>query len=340
MALVIINMSNTNYQGKLVFGFTKILNGFPTPKFLDIPFAGLSISDTAVRCIKFGKKRSGLYLEKFYEKNIPVGIVTSGQVNDAEKVTEILKELKKELGVNHLKVSLPEEKAYLFTTKIPVVSEQSVKSAIESKIEDNVPVSPLELTFDYKVMAKTAEDHLNVVVSALPTTLIDAYVDMVESGGFSLLSLEIESQAMTRALLSPDTVGIALIVHFDKEKFGLYVESDAVVHFTSTISLGSEASNSLAFLSQEIKKLYTYWHTLKENAGKSERQIRKIIICGEQFDEDVVAYLSAHNQSAVVLGNVWTNVLDINQTLPQISFTDSLRYASAVGLALPSDILI
>ena len=101
-----------------------------------------------------------------------------------------------------------------------------------------------------------------------------------------------------------------------------------------------DALNSSDFLSQEIKKLYAYWHTLKDNIDKPERKIERIIVCGENFADSVVQYLSVHNKTKASLGNVWVNAFDVNLSVPEISFHDSLRYVAAAGLALPTRFLI
>ena len=322
-----------------MMNFTKIFDAFPTPKFLDIPFAGISISDSAVRCIEFGRKNQSLYIEKYAERAINPGVIISGQINHAEDIIAVLNDIKKSLNLKYVKISLPEEKAYLFTTKIPIVKPNEVKNVIESKIEDNVPVSPSELTFDFNVLSHH-RDHLDVVVSALPTVVIDTYIDMVDKAKLSLLSLEIESQSIARAILPYSTTGTALLVNFEKEKVGLYVASDKIVRFTSTVSLKSASGDNAEYLVQEIKKLYAYWHTLKENIDKESKKINKIIICGENIGGEIISYFSAHTDTPVVYGNIWVNAFDINVFVPDISFSDSLRYAAAVGLALPNGVLI
>ncbi len=318
----------------------KIFDAFPPPKFLDTPFAGLYISDTAIRCIKFGRKGGILYIVKYTEKVIPAGVVTSGQINKREELLEMLSAIKKDLDLDFVRVSLPEEKAYLFTAKIPMVKPKEVYSAIESKIEENVPVVPSELIFDYNLGEQRHDGNLGVVVSALPITIIESYTSIVSDAGMSPLSLEIESQAIARALIKSDALGVVLIVHFRPGKVGLYVVNNRIVHFTSTIPLKTPVLDNPDFLLQEIKKLYTYWHTLKENVNKVERNIVQIIACGESFDEAVIPYLAAHNDTPVAFGNVWTNAFDVNSTVPEISFADSLRFSTPVGLALPMNILV
>ncbi|MBA3733484.1 pilus assembly protein PilM [Patescibacteria group bacterium] len=317
-----------------------IFEALPTPKILDIPYAGVAISDTAIRCIQFGMKDSMLFIEKFSEKPLAPGIIVSGQINKMEEVVSTLEELKKELHLDYVKISLPEEKAYLFTAKIPIIRQEEVRSAIDSKIEENVPVSPAELIFDYRIIDHRAKGHLDVVVSTLPITLVDTYVNMAKSAKLTLLSLEIESQAIARALLPKKVDVTSLIVHYGPEKVGLYVISNGLVHFTSTIPTMGQSKNNSEFLLQEIKKLYVYWHTLKENVDKPEKKISEILVCGENFNDEAVNYIRANNVTEVMVGNVWLNAFDINKSLPIIPFKDSLKYAAAVGLALPSDILI
>lgn len=320
--------------------FKKIFDIFPPPKFLDIPYAGISISDDFVHCVKFTKKNDSVLIEKFAERPISPGVVTSGEINKKEEIIEILKALKNDLNLTYVKVSLPEEKAYLFTAKIPLVEKGDVVSAIESKIEENVPVSPEELIYDYKLIDHREKDHLDVVVSTIPNAVIDLYIDVVSGAGLSLLSLEIESQAVARAVVPKKTAGTVLVVNFQKEKFGMYVVSDTIVRFTSTLSFQGEVSSNLDLISQEIKKLYTYWHTLKENVDKDEKVIKQIIVCGGGFNEDVVSYFTSKNEAVVSMGNVWVNSFDINKVVPPISFVDSLRFSSAIGLALPNEVLI
>jgi Tfp pilus assembly PilM family ATPase len=318
----------------------KIFQAFPAPKFLDIPYSGIMISDTFVRCVSFIKKNGTHHLDKYTEKPLKVGTVVDGQINNTEELINVLLEIKKELNLKFVKLSLPEEKAYLFTAKIPAVGEDEIRSAIESKMEENVPVSPLELTFDYKLFERSEKDLIDVVVSALPIKIIDSYVDIAERSGLSLISLEIESQAVTRAIVPANSTGTSLIINFSKEKFGLYVSTSRVVRFTSTIQTKGETSNNPAFLVQEIKRLYTYWHTLKENVGKPEKQISQIYMCGENVDEALVSFVSTHCKTPTALANVWLNAFDINKNVPEIPFNDSLKYAGAIGLAIPSKILI
>ncbi len=321
--------------------YKKILDAFPPPNFLNIPYVGISISDSFVRSIKFGRNNRSLFVEKFSEKAIPRGIVEGGRINDTEGLVKILKEIKKEMNAKYARVSLPEEKAYLFETEIPHVVKEEIRSTIEFKIEENVPLKVAEVDFDYVITEQNRQTgNLTVVVSALPAKAVDAYAEAVSKAGISLLSLEIVSQAVARALLPYGTREANLILHFGLDKVGLYVVSSGIVSFTSTVSTKGENLSNRNFLLGEIKRVCGYWDTLKENEGKKEKQIQRIVICGEGIESDLVSYLTANQKVSVVLGNVWQNAFDVNDVVPPISFTDSIKFAPAIGLALPEEILI
>jgi hypothetical protein len=284
-------------------------------------------------------------LEKYIEKPLPRGLVTYGIINDTDQLADILKSLKKELNIKYARVSLPEEKAYIFKTTIPLVSKKEVRSTIEFKLEENVPLPTNEIIFDYIVTNPFSyTDSLEVVVSALPIKIVDLYVESLQKAGIPILSLEAKAQAIARSILPKFSEGTFIIAHFNLEKAGLYVVNNNVVHFTSTIMLEGESKDNPAFLSNEIKKLEAYWVSVKESGNKKgnkeEKQIDQIIICGENFGDSMVPYLSTHHKVPVGLGNVWINVFDLDNSVPSIPFEDSLKYAPAIGLAMPMDILI
>lgn len=321
--------------------FTKIFDALPPPKFLDVPVAGISISDTSLHCIQFGRKGGNLYIEKYAEREITPGVVVSGQINNKSQVVKMLEDLKNELKLSHVKVSLPEEKAYLFTDKIPTVKPSEIRGVIESTIEDNVPLPGQELIFDYKVISHHQEKgHIDISVSAMPRSLIDTYLDIINTAGLKVVSLEIESQAIAKAVLKEGIKGTVLLTNFGKEKVGLYVAHNRIIHFASTVLLKDPLARDLSNISKEIKKLFEYWYVLTENIDKPEKKISQIIVCGENLPDKIVSYLSIHNTTKTSLANVWSNVFDLNDTVPTISLSDSLRYATAIGLILPLNILI
>ena len=92
---------------------------FPVPAFLEMRPMGLAISERAVHVVEFIKGPHGFTLGRFGMREIPAGAIKEGYVNDKAVVTDVLSSLQKELSIEFVNASLPEEKAYVFKTKFP-----------------------------------------------------------------------------------------------------------------------------------------------------------------------------------------------------------------------------
>jgi hypothetical protein len=320
----------------------RFLKFFPIPKFLNPEYSGVSVSDTSIRFFQFEKKGTGLVVRKYLERNLPLGAIVSGHIHNTDEVIAVLKDIRKEIKTPYVRASLPEEKAYLFKTTIPLVSSNDIRNNIEFKLEENVPLPANTLTFDFAVVdpKEPNKDHFTVVVSAIPREVIDLYVEVFDSAGFIPYSLEMESQAIARALLKKTERGTYVIVHCAPKKVGLYIVSHSIVHFTSTVATGVSEQFDPQAIALELKKVIAFWQTSHVSDDTVSKNIEQVFVTGEGFTEDFSGTLGALVKANVTVGNVWTNAFDINQLVPEISFTDSVKYAPAIGLALPTHILI
>ena len=90
-------------------------------------------------------------------------------------------------------------------------------------------------------------------------------------------------------------------------------------------------------LSQEIKKYTEYWSTHYGHKHKKNREteIKEIILCGGDANLPGLAeFLSEKLNIPVKLANVWINVFNFDDYIPEIKFNASLKFATAIGLAL------
>ncbi len=349
---------------------------FPTPKFLALPAVGLAISDSAISALELVKGSSGYTLGRFGRRMLPMGSVTGGYVNNRDVVVEELRKLKVALHLDFVNASLPEEKAYLFKTQIPHVAEREIRGALEFKIEENVPLPAGEAIFDYVVITETGHEtnnHLDVGMTVLPKKVVETYAELLSLADIVPLSFELEAQAIARALVPLGDSDTYLVVNLGEQKTGLFIVSEEVVRFTSTVAVGGahiteaiakhlslsaeEAEkvksehtafkhkkheelflsliNALSALKDEIVQLSVYWSTHKEQGETAPRKISKILLCGRDAGlTGLSEYFSTVLQGKVEVGNVWQNVFSLHDYVPSITLDESLDYATAVGLAL------
>jgi type IV pilus assembly protein PilM len=352
-----------------------IFNFFPTPKFLEMPYVGFQVSDDAARFVEIVKGKKGLEVGRYASMPIPKGVIEGGYVNDPSALIKLLKAMREKHGLSFVKASLPEEKAYLFKAELELTDpdDAEIREAIEFKLEENVPISALNAIFDYSVIS-SAPGRVEVSISVLPSKVVETYLDIFHAAGLTPLAFETEGRAVARTMAKSGTPEATIVVDFREAQTGLYIVSNGSVRFTSTLTVGggmlSEAlmknfgitkeeaermkrekgmdadgensemwgyfTNALSVLKDELAKVIAYWQSREENAGKPERKIGRIVLCGADaalagFDR----YVALNTKIPAELGNVWGNVRPLDSYIPPIEFVDSLDYAVAIGLALP-----
>lgn len=216
---------------------------FPPPSYITLPNVGVDISDTSLKYIQFIRKHARdtfFHLGVYGDVSIPEGVVERGSVHDVAKLTEVLKEVRKELPTEFIRVSLPEERAYLFETTIKSGTPlNEIRGLLEFRLEENVPLSPRDAYFDYDIVeVDDEEDVLRVVVAAYARDTINHYYEACREAGLTPLSFEIEAQAIARALVGKELRGTNMIVDFGKTRTGVGIVHKGVLMYTSTIDIG------------------------------------------------------------------------------------------------------
>ncbi|OGI68837.1 hypothetical protein A3A05_02440 [Candidatus Nomurabacteria bacterium RIFCSPLOWO2_01_FULL_41_12] len=345
---------------------------FPVPKFLSTPSFGLDISDESLKFIELINTRDGIRVGRHGERNIPQGIIESGKIKDPKRMEEILSLLKREEGLKFVRASLPEAQVYLFKLRLEKTGLVNVRESIEFSLEEHIPISAQDTIFDYELLSEDTQS-LDLQVAAIPKNVIENYLAIFRDTQISVVSLELEAQAIFKAVIKKGDLETYMIVDFGEKRTGIFIISHGVVMFTSTLDVGgvmltemiaknfkvsfAEAEkmkkkyglqrntenkeifsvllNSVSILRDELVKHFLYWHTHKDETGKNNPPIKKIILCGGDSNLTGLAdYFSVSMKTKVEMANVWVNIVDTETYIPEIDFKQALSFAAALGLAL------
>jgi len=345
---------------------------FPIPNFFAAPSFGLDISDESIKYVELIETRRGLGLGRYGEKDIPAGIIESGKIKDPKRMQEIMTALRKEAGMKSVRVSLPEEQVYLFNHNLEKSGIEDIRESIELVLEEHIPINAEDAIFDYEII-KDNPQSLEIEVATIPKNVIEEYLSIFESSNIRVQSFELEAQAISRSIIKDGDEETYMIVDFGKNRTGIFIVSRGIVMFTSTLDIGGstltnmiaknfnisieEAEklkqtsglmrntenkeifpvllNSVSVLRDEIVKHLLYWQTHKNEKGENNPPIKKIILCGRASNlPGICDYFSISTKHKVEMANVWTNVLDTNQSTPAVNFGESLGLSTAIGLAL------
>jgi len=87
-------------------------------------------------------------------------------------------------------------------------------------------------------------------------------------------------------------------------------------------------------LRDELNKQYEYWKT-HDTYGAKNYEINRIILCGGDANLTGLSdYLEASMKIKVSHANAWMNITEMKTSVPNMSFEESLSYATVLGLAL------
>jgi Tfp pilus assembly PilM family ATPase len=321
----------------------KFFRLFPPPKFLAMNHAGLDISDDSIRHLEYGSTLAGTIVEKYSHVDLKPGVFEGGEIKDESAFIAALKKFNDIAKLSYVKVSIPEEKAYLFQTEVVGNSLDEIRQNIEFKMEENVPIPVSEALFYFDLLPMPVTGGtLRASVSVVPQSHIDKYIAVLGEVGMMPVSFELAPKAISRSVISKDDKGTYIIVHFLNKKVGFYVVSEGIVCFSSTISLASQMSVDVSKSStgsyiddvqKEITRIYQYWMS----HGGEHPVVDKVMLVGADADK----YESQLNNPVpgaalpVTVANVWVNAFSVDTYVPPISHTDSLAFAVSAGLAMP-----
>lgn len=206
---------------------------------------GLDISDLTVKYLKFRQNKAGPRLETFGELAIPEGVIENGEIKKEEELGKVLSAWlareDRKLRSSFAVVSLPEEKGFLRLIQIPKIKRDEIANAIRWEIESNVPLPLEELIYDYEVVEPPDSqfDHLDIVISAFPKTVIESYLRVLKQAGIGVLAMEVESQAIARSLLPDLRDGAAkIIADVGRTRTGIVIFAGGTLIFTTTVNFG------------------------------------------------------------------------------------------------------
>ncbi|MFA6006597.1 MAG: type IV pilus assembly protein PilM [Candidatus Paceibacterota bacterium] len=350
---------------------------FPLPNSLVRPAVGLDVSDESIKLIELSYAGGQARLKQFAELPIPPGAIVAGQIKQPADLTMVLASIRKRYNIFQANVSLPEELTYVTKVRVALAPKVDIREQIGLHLDEYVPLPPQETEFDFELIAEQG-DSIDCAVVALPRETVTSYLGAFKESGIEPLAFEIEAQAVARSLIKSDDTDTIMTVDFGKARTGLAIVSEGRVLFSATLPFGgryntnivmqmekldeakaealkrnsglSRASgheelysmllSHISVLRDEMNKYLLFWGSHKKEGEADPKPVNRIILAGGESNLlGLPEYLSATLGLKVVMGNPWINAFSLDEYIPPIEQPASLRYATAIGLALRANVI-
>lgn len=357
----------------MLFNPSSLWDHIPPPRFLYMPAEGVDLADRKVRFVRLSRRRGHISLDGYAEQVIEPGLLVSGEIKKPKELQTVLKKFAKTHGIQFAHVPVPEEKVYLSVVETQKLKGEELRNALFFNLEEYVPLSPREATFDYEILGVSPQDpnKQDVLVAAIKTDDVLAYWDLFKGAGITPISFEIESQAIARASVPENDTATRVVVDIGHVRTALSLVRSGVVQFTATLDVGSQAFTdslaknfdiseeeaermkntrsvstsdvnrdfvaallpTLSVFRDEINNLLVYARS--ERSHTHVNRVKNIILSGGGANlKGLPEYLSQYLNVPAEVGNPWENVVSFEKYVPPIPRNRALGYSATIGLAL------
>lgn len=353
----------------------RIRAAFAPPRYLASPLSGIDISTSGVKVARLTEGPHGLTLAHYAQVRLPLGVFTDGEIIDQKAIVEAIQTTTQTAGITAANVALSESKAYLFETTAPGDGKPQWRLAVEQHLDELVPLPPQETSFDIIGIDRTEKGDESIVGVGFAQRMVDETLSVFDQANISVRALEEETFAMARALLPVGDTSTTLIIDVGKTTTKMAIVTNRIPHFATTIGIGGHALtlavqkhfgvtesearkvkaergivpsagnedylaamlSTAAAIRDEIATRLTYWQEKAMMRGSHAPVSQVILAGGNASVRGFSEYLEGALQIPVSTGDVFMNLASRDSWIPTLDYTESLAYATAIGLALRDD---
>lgn len=344
---------------------------FAAPRYLAPPAAGIDISASGIKLAVIAEKLDGLELVAFGDARIEQVPSDAGEMTGREAIMAAVKKLANEHKIRFANIALTESRSYLFEADVSGTSRKELRAAVESRIDEYVPLPPAETAFDFLATDRT-DTGTHVVGVGYASRVIDESLMTLDEAGITVEAVESETFALPRALLTKDDEEAVLLIDIGRTTTKLVVVEKRIPRFATTLDIGGHALtlavekhfgvseeeakrvkaekglvggagneeylaamlSTVSVIREEIGRRLEYWQARSGEGTLHKRVSRAILVGGNATVRGLPEYLETNLKIPVELGDVFTNLASRDKWLPPIDYMESLAYGTAIGLAL------
>lgn len=303
---------------------------------------GIDIGTSSIKLVQLRRDEASFFIETYGVVEVSYKM---GQKEDFDAIREtglILKKLmdQSRVAVKKAVVSLPNSIVFVSMIELPEMSDKQLKESIQWEARRYVPLPLEEVTLSWSVLRESVPtketQKLKVLLTAVPTTVIDNYLQMFKGAGIEPEALEIEALALIRALVGQAKNNL-IIVDIGAQSTSVNLVDNGFLRVSRNMTLGGQTITKR--IAENMKVSFDRAEEYKRGLGGGPNQIPpKFINPVLDAIKDEVAQLLkiyASNQGSIekiILagsGSQFPGLINYFSDLgPQVEIGDPLRYVS------------
>lgn len=215
---------------------------------------GIDFGSHSIKAVAISKGKGTFQIDAVAESPIPKGLIVDNHFEDIAKLTQIIKQLRKNFPTSYKNVAMAVKGADVITKVIAMsadLDELELESQVELEAENSIPFPIDEIFLDFEIIAPNASDKsLNdVLLSAARRETVLAQVNCVEDAGLTTKIVDVAGHAQSRAceLLfdRPDYEKGIAVVDIGASQMMLHIVHQGNVIFSRSKNHGGDACTQM-----------------------------------------------------------------------------------------------
>lgn len=245
----------------------------------------------------------GKLLTGFGQQLLPAGVVINGEIKDVGAFRKILKLLLEATSPRPVKfgerviIGVSDNRVFLREFAIPKYAGKEIEEAIDYQVRSLLPVLPVGVETDWQIIGHNLEGEIEVLLVAIPKTVIASYLSVVTEIGLTVVAIEPAVFANIRVIRGAQLKG--------KDQLMVYL-GDRFAEFTYLTNGHPRFSDYLSDV--EISKKAGISNAIRDyvvfsNSKHPTRPIREIIISGFSSQVETLVKSFQEQRVAAYLAN-------------------------------------
>lgn len=240
---------------------------------------GVDFGTSSIKVVQLAFEDNKFVLETYGEikaeqlpDNSPTPTISLQEEELAEMIKQVISATKaKPENVN---LSVPIFSSFVTMLELPVMNSQELQQAVPFQARKYVPVPLEEVVLDWniagQVKSANGNEMLNILLVAIPNELVQRHVRIAKMAGMPVASLEMETFALSRAVVNKDDPAVVCLVDIGAHSTDIAITEKGVVQLAHNIDIAG------MFLTQNLAR--------SMNVPASRAEILKQSLSNKQFE--------------------------------------------------------
>ncbi len=206
---------------------------------------GVALGDTHIRGLQLAGTLSSAHVVGFAEAELPKAVFGGDGGVDSEGLAHVLEQLfgRQQYGqftTRDVAINLPESNCFVRVIHVAPMTDAEIDAAVPFEAESYIPIPVDQVYLDWKRLGE-AGGRVELLLVASPKDFVDRVLKAVELAGLTPVSVEVQSEALARAVVALGSRETLLMADMKATRTDLVMVERGSIQFTSTIPIAGQS---------------------------------------------------------------------------------------------------